>query len=263
MAVDFKGDFKRTSTYDFDPADIKINPELNGRHVLPDIQWLMKDILERGQLQPVAIRSDGGTPILCAGFSRWRAVSEINKGREPKDRLKLRCVYYKGNEADGFLANIAENRKRNDCTPIDDAYNIARLERYGRTVEQIAEFYGESAAWVSGRLALVELCQEGQDRVTAGTLKPTAAIAIAKLAEAQQREKLKGKKITVAEAKATADKPKKPGIKDLAAVLKAVIEDGKYPDGFAPVNSKDPVGDSLSLFCEALLKLMGVAEKTK
>ena len=260
MAVDFKGDFKRTSTYDFDPADIKINPELNGRHVLPDIQWLMKDILERGQLQPVAIRNDGGTPILCAGFSRWRAVSEINKGREPKNRLKLRCVYYKGNEADGFLANIAENRKRNDCTPIDDAYNIARLERYGRTVEQIAEFYGEAEAWVRGRLALVELCQEGQDRVTAGTLKPTAAIAIAKLAEAQQREKLKAKKVTVADAKATSGKPKKPGMKDLTAVLRSVIEDGKYPDGYAPVESKDPVGDSLSAFCEVLLKLMGAAQ---
>ena len=256
MAVDFKGDFKRTSTYDFDPADIKINPELNGRHVLPDIQWLMKDILERGQLQPVAIRSDGGTPILCAGFSRWRAVSEINKGRELKDRLKLRCVYYKGNEADGFLANIAENRKRNDCTPIDDAYNIARLERYGRTIEQIADFYGEQEAWVRGRLALVQLCQEGQDRVTDGTLKPTAAIAIAKMAEAQQREKLKsGKKLTVAEVRSNG-KPKKPGMKELASILKAVIEDGKYPDGFQPVKSADSVGDSLSAFCEALLKFI-------
>ena len=259
VAVDFKCEHTRTSEYLLLPEDVVIRPELNGRHELPNIDWLKADILQRGQLQPVMIRSDGGQPVLAAGFSRWRAISEINAGRDAKDKLKLRCCYFRGNEADAFLANIAENRGRNGTTAIDDAYNIARLEKYGRTVAEIAAFYSEPEAWVTSRLSLVNLCPEAQAAVSDGSLKPTAAVQIAKLAEAQQREKLKGgHKLTAAGLKAeSSGKPPKPTLNTLAGILRAVVDDGKYPAGFERIDSADSVGDSLAAFCTALLAMIG------
>lgn len=76
MAVDFKVECKRTSEYGFAPQDIVVKPKLNGRHELPNIQWLIDDILDKGQLQPCVIRNEAGKPVLVAGFSRWRAVSD-------------------------------------------------------------------------------------------------------------------------------------------------------------------------------------------
>lgn len=130
MAVEFKDkdSYSRVNDYSFEPSALKINPKLNGRHDLPDIEWLIKDIADNGQLEPVLIRSDGGVPVLCAGFSRWRAIVEINKRKLTPVPLRIRCSYFKGDEVDGFKVAIRENRFRNQTTPLDDAYNIAQLK---------------------------------------------------------------------------------------------------------------------------------------
>src|SRR5437870_10614480 len=98
MAVEFKDkeSYSRVNDYSFDPAALKINPKLNGRHDLPDIEWLIADIAKNGQLEPVPIRNDGGTRVLCAGFSRWRAIVEINKRKLTPVPLRIRCSYFKG-----------------------------------------------------------------------------------------------------------------------------------------------------------------------
>lgn len=189
MAVQFttKED-SRTSEYRFKPEDLVIKPELNGRYELPNITWLIQSIKDRGQQTPVVIRSDGGKPTLVFGYSRWRAISEINKAlSEGEKPLTIRCVYSRVNELDGFIDNIHENRVRNPNTPIDDAHNIAKLEKWGQTFEQIAAIYHEDTNWVKGRLALISLEPEAQAAVREGRLKVTAAKAISKLSAAQQR----------------------------------------------------------------------------
>src|ERR1019366_999172 len=102
--------------------DIIVKPELNGRHDAPAIEWLIADIVEQGQIQPVIIRNDGGKAVLVAGFSRWAAISEINKQKLTTAPVKVRCVYSRCNELDGLKLNIAENKFRNSTTPLDDAY---------------------------------------------------------------------------------------------------------------------------------------------
>lgn len=254
MAVDFKVQHTRSAEYRFAPEDILIKPELNGRHDLPDVQWLIKDILEKGQLQPVIIRSDGGTPVLVAGFSRWRAVSEINAKGLAGVKLTLRCSYFKGTEAEGFLANIAENRYRNGTTPLDDAHNIARLEKWGYPLPKIAEKLNETEAWVRGRLALIDLCEEGREAVKDGRLKPTAAVEIAKLNAAQQKKAVNGTgKISVSAAKAlVSGKPKRATMPDIKATLKGIIEYGKMPEPVADWGGK-AVPDAMIEFCAWLL----------
>ena len=58
MAVDFKVAHNRTSEYRIAPERIDVRAELNGRHELPDIEWLIADILKNGQ-------------HTCCNLERW------------------------------------------------------------------------------------------------------------------------------------------------------------------------------------------------
>lgn len=201
MAVQFAAEHSRTSEYRFYPEDIIIKPELNGRHEMPDIEWLITDILAQGQSTPVAIRKDGPDAVLIAGFSRWRAISEINRRGLSPVKMQLRCTYKQCTEAEAFLINISENRFRNPTTALDDAHNIKRLlNQYSMTDEQVAAFYFPTAKtepelkaarkFVKERVALIPLGSDAVAAVRSGRVTPTAAVAIAKLSEEQQREVL-------------------------------------------------------------------------
>jgi ParB-like chromosome segregation protein Spo0J len=194
----------RGTVYSFDPVDIKVIATLNGRHELPDIEWLIEDMLKpageggiKGQIQPIIVRSDGGAPTLIAGHSRWRAVFEINKRKLTPFPLRINAVYEKCNEEEGFILGISENRFRNATTELDDAHNIRILEKFGKTEEEIARIYFPHAKddkalksaihWVKQRQSLLQLAPEAKKAVKEGRIKTTAAVAISKLsAEAQK-----------------------------------------------------------------------------
>jgi ParB-like chromosome segregation protein Spo0J len=257
MAVSFAAEHSRTSEYRFLPEKITIKSDLNGRHDLPDIEWLKKDIQERGQVQPVTIRKDGDRAVLVAGFSRWRAVSELNKGRKEADKIQLRCTYVLCSEAEAFMANIAENRFRNSTTELDDAHNIKRLlNNYSMTEEQIAAVYfptadtqqeqKEALKWVRGRLKLVALAPEAEKALKEGRLKLPAAKAIAKLSEEQQRAAVKGEgKVKASNIREASGKPKPPSLRD---ALKQVVESGKFSGiGGKQVQATDDMLEFLAL----------------
>lgn len=189
MAVEFTGATgSRTSEYRFLPEMLEIDPAMNGRHELPDVAWIVDSILRHGQLQPVTIRRTAGKPVLVAGFSRWRAVSQINKEKLTEKPLELRCSYTALTEKQAFLANIEENRVRNATTPMDDAYNIQRLINvYQMTEDEVADAYRASASWVKGRLGLIEATPEVEKEIRAGTIKGPAAQAVAKLSKEHQK----------------------------------------------------------------------------
>ena len=238
MAVSFKPECTRGSEYNFFPDQIKTNPSLNGRHDLPNIDWLIASILERGQDTPVIIRKDGDMPVLTSGYSRYRAVSHINKHKLAPVKMRLRCVFRQEDERGGYLGNIAENHFRNQTTPLDDAYNIKTLiNRYNMTEEEVAGFYFPTAKtkeeqkdalkWVRDRSALAQLSKEAEQALKEGRLKLPAAKAIAKLSEEQQREAVKGNaKVKASAIREASGKPKPASLKDR---LKSVINQGWYP----------------------------------
>lgn len=239
MAVEFDVKGSRTSEYRWLPEDLEVHPEMNGRHELPDIEPLVQSILTHGQLQPVTIRKTGGKPVLVAGFSRWRAVSEINKKKlyEVKP-LELRCSYTQLTEQQAFLANIEENRVRNATTPMDDAYNIQRLINvYQMSEDEAAEAYRASVSWVKGRLKLLELSPEAEKAVRSGRVAPSAAKAIAKLSKEHQRAVVaKAGKITAADVTREAPaKPAPPSVKSLASALFK----GWTPEEIASLDGQD------------------------
>lgn len=238
----------RDATYKLLPELIEVREELNGRHDKPDIEWLIADILQHGQIQNVGIWDDGGEPVLAYGFSRWRAISEINKRKlYAKEPLQLKCTFIKTNEKGAFIRNISENRQRNPTTATDDAHNISRLiEAHQLSLEEVAKVYFPTAKtegeikdavkWVSSRLELVKLTPEAQKALNDGVIDETAAQAIAKLKTAQQRELLKkGGKVTAKDANAvrTAGKPAKtpkpkPIEQELKRRITAVLESADF-----------------------------------
>jgi ParB-like chromosome segregation protein Spo0J len=180
MPASFNVEMKRDAIYKCMPENIEVRPELNGRQDKPDIEWLISDILKHGQLQPVGIWSDAGTPVLSYGFSRWRAISEINKRGLTPQPFEIKCTFLKTNEQGAFVRNISENRMRNETTPIDDAHNIQRLLAWMMTPEQVANVYFPMAAtveevkkavkWVNDRVELIKLTPEAEQAVISGRL---------------------------------------------------------------------------------------------
>lgn len=215
MAVDFEVKGTRTSEYGFLPEELEIIPEMNGRHELPDVQWIVDSILRHGQLQPITIRRTGGKPVLVAGFSRWRAVNEINSRNLTERPLRIRCSYTALTEKQAFLANIEENRVRNETTPIDDAYNIQRLINvYQMTEQEVADSYRAAVSWIRGRMSLIELVPEAEQAVRDGRIKGSAAKEIAKLSGALQKKVLKK------EGKITAR-----DVREVRPITKTVVKD--------------------------------------
>ena len=244
MAVKWEVDSKRVDIFSFDLADIKIKAELNGRHDVPDVEGLIESILVHGQLQPVLVRSENNVPVLVAGFSRWTAISEINKRKLTLERMKINASYVRCNEVDGYLHNWHENRARNTTTPMDDAHHFAQLERWGMDANKIAERLKLKPAFVKERLKLIEAEPEVQAAVQAGKVKVTAAVKIAKLSAEQQREAVKGNgklsPAAVAKVTGTVVKPGLRSVRDLIEVRSAAAT----------------TPDSVRAFCLELLTFM-------
>ena len=267
MAVDFETcdgrTIKRTAGYWLFTHEIDIDAKNNGRATLPDIQWIKDSISHDGQWMPCVVRKNGKRALMVEGHSRWRAICELNEGRAPEDQLKVWVTYFDGNEIDALMAGFAMNRERNSLTPIDEGYFVARMQRFGKSLEDIAAIVHEDVKWCSDRLAFVSLTPEAQTAVIDGTIKKlSAAVELSKLAAADQRRYLEshtGEKITAGgiRASVTPAKPPKPTLKTLADILRSVVDDGKYPAGFERIDSADSVGDSLAAFCTALLAVIG------
>jgi len=237
MAVQWTTKSNCTQEWRFLPSDIVIPEALNGRHVLPDIEGLIQDILVNGQHTPVVIRKDGGKPVLCAGFSRYRAVSEINKRKLLPVPLQLRCTYSQSDEKEGFLLAVSENHHRNSLTDLDYAYQIKMLmKKFAMTEEQVALIYFPGASddklkaakrFVKQRLALINLSKSAEKAMLEGTLKGSAARAIAKLSAEQQQEALAERQT------APLRKP------SLRIQIASVVDSGKIP------LPDDPTGGTL------------------
>lgn len=275
MAIDFTVPHTRTGEYRLLPENITTRSELNGRFETPDIEWLINDMLAHGQHTPVVIRNEGGLAVLVAGFSRWRAVSEINKrGLTPKP-MQLRCTAVKCNEVEAFLLNISENRFRNPTTPLDDAHNMKRLLKWGYTEDQIAEVYfptaksakelAEARAFVKERVTLIGLAPEAEAAVREGRVTAPAAKAIAKLNAEQQRAAV-AKEGTIERSDVVPAKPKvpKPPPKDAELLRRlGVMLDDIEGMLTSPEYLNDPKFDYIEVDRKHLISLLEYVEVLK
>lgn len=151
-------------------ADLQTDPN-NLRDDLPDIEDLADSIKEVGLLQPIVVRRDGTRLIVVAGHRRlaairllrWTDVEVIAHGPMRPDHI--------------IAAMLIENGQRADLDPIEEARGLAKLKHQnGTTDAELGRMIGRSIAFVSQRLALLDLTATEQAEVRAGTLKLTYAV---------------------------------------------------------------------------------------
>lgn len=174
----------RGDVYAIAPSDLVINLSKNTRAVSDAAVAAMEtDIEARGQLQPVLGRLLPDKRVeLYSGFHRALAGLRIQQ-RDPSFRLKV-IVTAGVNEEDAFFASVRENALRNDLTPVDVANQVRRMQdQYGKSLDEIAAFYGKTRPWVSNHVKLLSLSKSIQNKVAAGGLTFQAALQLASLGE--------------------------------------------------------------------------------
>ncbi|MFF0754588.1 ParB/RepB/Spo0J family partition protein [Streptomyces sp. NPDC004267] len=174
------------------------NP-FNPRDELTEIEETAESLRARGQVQPVTV-------------VRRAAFLKVNPGQEAAlgeaeyvvidGNRRLAAAHEAGLEQlridvnDDLAASAADiletalvaNIHRVDVPPINQARAIKELLDKHGSQEKVAQRLGKSGAWVSQRLALLELPDDLQEKVETGELKVKDGRRIGRLPADQQHE---------------------------------------------------------------------------
>ncbi|MFD6416174.1 ParB/RepB/Spo0J family partition protein [Streptomyces sp. NPDC060194] len=179
------------------PIDTLAHNPLNFREELTGIEETAESLKVRGQLQPLAVVNRGA--FLRAHPEQQEAVGQARfvvidgNRRLAASRLAgLTTLLIHVNDAlaassqDILEASIIANIHRVDVPPMDQAKAIQSLVAVHGSQGQVAKRLGKTPAWVSQRLALLELVPELQEKVETGELRVESARRIGRLPAEQQ-----------------------------------------------------------------------------
>lgn len=200
---------------------------------------LAASIAEVGLLQPVVVRSLGGTRYeLIMGERRWRASQRAGLDRIP-------AIVRATHDDDMLRDALIENLHRQQLDPLEEAAAYQQLlDDFGATHEQLAQKIGRSRPHISNTLRLLNLPPAVQKRVAAGVISAGHARALLSIEDTQAQERLaqrivaEGLSVRAVEEivavgddspvkssrKAAARKPVAPALRHLADRLSDVFE---------------------------------------
>jgi ParB family chromosome partitioning protein len=146
---------------------LKANPR-NPRRFFDseELEDLAASIRERGVIQPILVRSRGGTDAyeIIAGERRWRAAQLAGLHDVP-------VVLMEAGDREALELAIIENVQRSDLNPIEEATGYAALmEEFGHGQEAISKIVGKSRPHVTNALRLLKLSDAVKAHVLSGKL---------------------------------------------------------------------------------------------
>jgi len=177
-------------------ASLAHNP-FNPREELTEVAETAESLKVRGQLQPVAVvrraafiavhpdqedKLGAAEYVVIDGNRRLAAAAEAGLAElriDVNDDLAASA-------ADIVESALIANIHRVDVPPLDQAKAIQQLVAVHGSQGQVAKRLGKTAAWVSQRLALLELTPDLQEKVETGELKVEPARRIGRMPKAQQ-----------------------------------------------------------------------------
>ncbi|MFD7001739.1 ParB/RepB/Spo0J family partition protein [Streptomyces mirabilis] len=186
------------------PAKVELkllagNP-FNPRDELTEIEETADSLRAKGQIQPVTV-------VRREAFLNAYAGQESKLGEEAEyvvidGNRRLAAAQLAGltelridvnddlaaTAADLLESALIANIHRVDVPPLDQARAIRELLAKHGSQEKVAQRLGKSGAWVSQRLALLELPEDLQQKVETGELKVKDGRRIGRLTADQQRE---------------------------------------------------------------------------
>lgn len=149
----------------------------NIRGDLTDINELAASIRTHGLLQPLTGTEHPTEPdqfLILAGHRRAKAAALAGLVGVP-------CVIRDIEDTDEQIAlMLVENCQRVDLNPMEQALALGALRRRGRKQDDLVKMTGKSLAWVSNRLALLDLSEQEQAAISVGAMKASEAIEIVK-----------------------------------------------------------------------------------
>ncbi len=101
----------------------KVKPDATQPRKLFDeesLKELSSSIKEKGILEPILVRKEGGSYIIVSGERRWRASILAKKETIPAIEISVK------NEREIKEIQIVENLQRKDITPIERAHTISK-----------------------------------------------------------------------------------------------------------------------------------------
>lgn len=224
----------REDTFFIDPTEIVVDFKGNGRWNPLDHSKVVehaKSFLIDGQLQPCLARPLHDKRVqLSAGFHRYSAAMLVRNGSpedgidaDPGFKLMVRVVPM--NEKEAFRANVIENKKRNETSAIDDAYNYRRLKMHGYDDAEVCNLFECKESRLRTLESLLLLPTDIQLAVHERRITVTAAVAMAEMPEADRRECLAG--AVVATERPVVDGNRIQGAIDAFALTPGVAVDPK------------------------------------
>ena len=138
------------------------------------VEELAKDIVTRGQIQPVLVRkhpTGKGKYAIIAGATRAQAIAHINANKMMNGAgpLQVAAQVVEMSDLEAFAAGVAENMKRNDMSPVDHAHIIGvMMGEYGMSKTEIGKVVGKTLSWVSEHASILTLRPAIQKKIHAG-----------------------------------------------------------------------------------------------
>jgi ParB family chromosome partitioning protein len=172
---------------------------------------LAESIRERGVLQPVLLRPNGGDYMIIAGERRWRAAQRAQLHTIP-------AIIREVDESTVAELALIENIQREDLNPLEEAEGYKQLiKRHGHTQDGVSRIVHKSRSHVANLLRLLDLPEFVRDSLARGDISMghARAVATAPDPEALTREVIR-EGLSVRQAEALA-KQRKPGIADAIA----------------------------------------------
>ncbi|MGW2393923.1 ParB/RepB/Spo0J family partition protein [Streptomyces lydicamycinicus] len=185
------------------PAKVELkllasNP-FNPRDELTDIEETAESLRARGQIQPVTVvrraaflgaypgqDSELGEEAEYVVIDGNRRLEAAGLAGLPELRIDVNDDLA-GTAADILESALIANIHRVDVAPMDQAKALQELVEVHGSQGEVARRLGKTPAWVSQRLALLELTPDLQEKVESGKLKVEPARRIGRLPKEKQK----------------------------------------------------------------------------
>ena len=153
---------------------------------LEKVKELAADIESNEVHTPITVRPVGGTNtyMLVVGERRYKASEMAGKKTIP---AIIRIL----TDDEALNIQLSENLNREDVHPLEEGLAFARLMQPGVTLQQIANRFGRSVAFVHKRTQLSKLTESAQQLFFAGKFDINAAMALSRIEPRDQEEILK------------------------------------------------------------------------
>jgi ParB family chromosome partitioning protein len=150
------------------------------------LEGLSASLKELGQLVPIRVRLVGDRFVIVDGARRTCAMK-----RAGLTQIAVIVDEHSGTDAGTLQRQLVLNCQREDLTNGEKGRAIRRLmDETGWNASQVADRLGFSKATVSRLLSLLDLPEPIRDRVDSGEIPLSAASALARIEDGEQREAL-------------------------------------------------------------------------